>query len=100
MVNDVNRDREPIIKAVREQLDALLQERPGGSSWRRARRRLASRIETLQSDPNAHHAAMHPVDNRTDLSSCIVVPIAYTGRHDPGCSPPQLVLTRTLAQAS
>ncbi len=96
MVNDVNKDREPIIRAVREQLESLSQKRPGGSSWRQARRQLASRIETLESDLNAHHAAMHAVEDRTGLSYRLVVGELIQLADGGGTIPPVPTLRRLL----
>ena len=69
MVNDVNKDRNPVIKAVREQVDAL-HRRPTDPvvAVRRRREGTAARIEALEGDLNRHHAALHHVDERIGLS--------------------------------
>lgn len=73
MVNDVNKDREPVIRAVREQLEDLFQ-RPGGASgWRQQREQAAARIEALERDLDGQHRALHAVDERTGLSYRLVL---------------------------
>src|SRR5262249_5608693 len=69
MVTDVNRDREPIVRAVREQVEALLS-RPGGDAphWQRERAELAARIEALENELDRYHAALHQIDTQTGLS--------------------------------
>lgn len=69
MVNDVNKDRAPLIKAVREQLEAL--HRRGTDPLvpvRRKREHTAARIESLEGVLDRHHAALHRVDEVTGLS--------------------------------
>jgi primosomal replication protein N'' len=69
MVTDVNHDREPVVRAVREQVEALLSRPPGGApSWKRERDALAARIEALEGDLDRHHAALHHVDGQTGLT--------------------------------
>ena len=73
MVNDVNKDREPVIKAIREQLDELFR-RPGGASgWRQQRQQTAARIETLERDLDGQHRALHAVDEPTGLSYRLII---------------------------
>lgn len=69
MVNDVNRDRMPIIRAVREQLEEL-HRRNGdpANQVRRNREVTAARIESLEGALDQHHEALHQVDNRIGLS--------------------------------
>jgi hypothetical protein len=68
MVNDVNKDREPVIRAVREQLEELFQ-RPGGATgWKQQRDQTAARIEALERDLDGQHRALHAVDEQTGLS--------------------------------
>lgn len=68
MVNDVNKDREPVIRAVREQLEEIFQ-RPGGTTgWRQQREQTAARIEALERDLDGQHRALHAVDGQTGLS--------------------------------
>lgn len=69
MVSDVNRDRMPIVRGVREQVEAIHARPPAGSpAWRRERIRAAARIEALESDLNGHHEALHRVDEATGLT--------------------------------
>jgi hypothetical protein len=70
MINDVNRDRSPIIRAVREQLERLWE--PGAAAAaaavRRERQDLAARIESLEKTLDDHHAVLHRVDERIGTS--------------------------------
>ncbi|MBF3108293.1 DUF4011 domain-containing protein, partial [Pseudomonas aeruginosa] len=50
MLNDVNRDREPVIRNIREQLEALFADAGGAQGWERQRERLAARIEALEGE--------------------------------------------------
>lgn len=69
MVNDVNKDRTAIIKAVREQLEALHRRATDPLvAVRRKRENTAARIEALEGELDRHHAALHRVDERTGLS--------------------------------
>lgn len=69
LVNDVNKDRQPIIKAVREQLDAVVR-RTGDTAAqiRRKREAVAARIEANEATLDRHHAALHRVDETIGLS--------------------------------
>jgi primosomal replication protein N'' len=69
MVNDINRDRAPIVRAVREQLEELL--RRGGdpaSQVRRKREVTAARIESNEGALDRHHQALHQLHDRIGLS--------------------------------
>ncbi|PRZ52306.1 serine/threonine protein kinase [Paraburkholderia fungorum] len=68
MVNDVNKDREPTIRAVREQLDAIIRGSSFDNTWVRQRERMAARIETLEGELDRQHQALHRVDDSTGLS--------------------------------
>lgn len=68
MLNDVNKDREPTIRAVREQLDVILRGTAFDHSWIRQRERMAARIESLEGELDRQHAALHQVDAQTGLS--------------------------------
>lgn len=69
MVNDVNRDRMPIIKAVREQLEELHRRHADPvNQVRRNREITAARIESLEGALDTHHKALHEVDDRIGLS--------------------------------
>lgn len=69
MVNDVNRDRIPIIRSVREQLEELSR-RTGDpvAHVRRQREVAAARIESLEASLDRHHAALHEHDPKLGLS--------------------------------
>ncbi|HEY2437821.1 MAG TPA: AAA domain-containing protein, partial [Solirubrobacteraceae bacterium] len=73
MVNDVHKDRERIIRAIREQLGELFQRPAGASGWRQQREQTAARIEALERDLDAHHRALHAVDEQTGLSYRLVL---------------------------
>jgi primosomal replication protein N'' len=69
MVNDVNKDRQPIIRAVREQSEELVR-RPSDAAAqvRRKREAVAARIESNEATLDKHHAALHQVDEAVGLS--------------------------------
>jgi len=69
MITDAHRDREPIVGAIRSQVQALHNQSSGGSpAWKRERDRLAARIETLETELDRRQVALHFVDDRTGLS--------------------------------
>jgi hypothetical protein len=69
MVSDINRDRELIVRAVREQVQTLHARPAGGApAWQRERERLAARIEALEGELDRHHDALHRVDAPTGLT--------------------------------
>ncbi|SQC88795.1 histidine kinase [Pseudomonas aeruginosa] len=65
MLNDVNRDREPVIRNIREQLEALFADAGGAQGWERQRERLAARIEALEGELDRYHQSLHRVDEAT-----------------------------------
>ncbi|WP_219339573.1 AAA domain-containing protein [Luteimonas salinisoli] len=67
MLNDVNRDREPTIRAIREQVEALLREPPPTDVAGR-RERLAARIEALEGELDHHHRSQYRVDEDCGLA--------------------------------
>lgn len=73
MVNDVNRDREPVIRAIREQIEAIWRRPNGAMGWKQQRTQIASRIETLEHVLDELHAAHHAVDERTGLSYRLIL---------------------------
>ena len=58
MLNDVNRDREPVIRNIREQLEALFADAGGAQGWERQRERLAARIEALEGELDRYHQSI------------------------------------------
>lgn len=68
MVNDVNKDREPTIRAVREQLDSIFKGSLFDNGWARQRERVAAKIEALEGELDRLHRALHHVDPATGLS--------------------------------
>ncbi|WP_447753274.1 AAA domain-containing protein [Sphingopyxis fribergensis] len=68
MINDVNRDRENVIRMIREQIEDLY-DRPSWMSFSTNRRaQVAARIENIEGELDRHHRAMHRVDPATGLS--------------------------------
>lgn len=68
MVNDVNRDRQPIIRAVREQLEVVRHLTDAVGQIKRKREAVAARIESNEAALDKHHAALHEVDAAVGLS--------------------------------
>ena len=69
MLTDISRDREPVVRAIRDQVQALhLRPAGGAPAWRREREQLAARIEALEGELDRHQTAMHCVDHRTGLT--------------------------------
>lgn len=68
MLNDVNRDREPVIRSIREQLEALFLDGDSAQAWARQRERLAARIEALEGELDRFHQSLHRQDEATGLS--------------------------------
>jgi len=96
MVNDVNKDREPVIRAVREQLEELFQRPAGASGWRQQRQQAAARIEALERDLDGQHRALHAVDDQTGLSYRLILgDLIGLGRE--GSTPPLPSLRHLLA---
>lgn len=100
MVTDVNRDREPIIHAIRSQIEAHY-EGQGSLNWKRDRQNLALRIEAVEDDLNKHHEALHQVDERIDLSYRALLGelIGIEGSKAPLDVPPLRRLLGTLSPA-
>jgi len=73
MVNDVNRDRAPVIRAIREQIEAIWQRPSGAMGWKQQRAQTASRIEALERALDEQHAAHHAVDEQTGLSYRLIL---------------------------
>lgn len=72
MITDMNRDREPVLRAIRNQLEAN-RGGYGGQSWRRERQLAALRIESLEADLDRHHTSIHDEDEATGLSYRTIV---------------------------
>ena len=69
MINDVNKDRSPVIKAVREQVEDLVRRKTDSAvPLRRRRQELGARIESLEGALDNHHLALHRVDERIGVS--------------------------------
>ena len=69
MVVDVNKDRESIIKSLREQLDSLRNTPPEQfGPARRQREELAARIEAVSASIDSHHKAMYSIDEILGIS--------------------------------
>jgi hypothetical protein len=69
MITDTNRDREPTVKAVREQLEALWNTTHLRSqNWRQTRLQTAARIESLEWELDNYQAALHEADPKTGIA--------------------------------
>jgi hypothetical protein len=69
VVVDVNRDRESIVRALREQEEAVRKADPShAAALRQKRAGLAGRIEALEAEIDRHHEALHAADGVTGLS--------------------------------
>ena len=68
MVNDVNKDRQPIIRAVREQLDTVRRPTDAAAQIQRKREAVAARIESNEATLDKHHTSLHQVDEAVGLS--------------------------------
>lgn len=69
MINDVNKDRTSVIKAVREQVAALHRRTVDPcAAVRRNREDVAARIESLEGELDRHHAALHKIDPQLGVS--------------------------------
>ncbi|MBL8271094.1 DUF4011 domain-containing protein, partial [Steroidobacter sp.] len=68
MITDVNADRERVVRAVREQLESLRTTASTMEQAKRTRTQLAGRLQSLKSDLDKYHQALHAVDPQTDLT--------------------------------
>jgi DNA polymerase III delta prime subunit len=69
VVNDVNRDREGILRALQDQVTALGSgDQQGLAALRKQRDERAARIEWIEDDLNRGHVALHAADDLTGLS--------------------------------
>lgn len=73
MVNDVNKDRESVIRTVREQLEDLFRRPTGASALRQHRHQTAGRIEVLEYELDGQHRALHAEDSQTGLSYRLIL---------------------------
>jgi primosomal replication protein N'' len=67
-IDDVTSDRQPTIRAIREQVASVFARTSGAASWKNRRQELAARIESLEGDLDRHHRALHAEDSHTGLS--------------------------------
>jgi primosomal replication protein N'' len=69
LVNDVNKDRLPVIRAVREQLEGLMSQGVDAAALtKRKRQTVAARIESNEATLDRHHAALHADNDAVGLS--------------------------------
>ncbi|MBD0683018.1 histidine kinase [Pseudomonas sp. PSB18] len=68
MLNDVNRDREPVIRSIREQLESLFTDGSQAQGWQRQREQVAARIEALEGELDRFQQSLHRLDDNTGLS--------------------------------
>jgi primosomal replication protein N'' len=73
MIQDVNKDREPTIRAIREQLEELFRNHRDAVGWPQQRLQAAARIESLEQELNEHHRALHTTDQHIGLSYRTIV---------------------------
>jgi len=98
MVNDVNRDRIPIIRSVREQLEELSRRTADSVAHvRRQREVAAARIESLEASLDRHHAALHDHDPKLGLSYRELLASLISLEH--GEAPPDVPALRPVLEA-
>jgi len=69
LIVDTTKDREMVIRALRDQLTAVRSEpEERARSLRRQRDEKAARIEALERDIDQHHAALHATEDSTGMS--------------------------------
>ena len=69
MITDVNKERQAIVQALRQQLQHVFTEDNHAlPAIQRQRDDLAARIETIQQDIDEHHRALHQVDAESGVS--------------------------------
>ncbi len=68
MVTDVNADRGPVVRDIRDQLARLAGIPLGTDQAARRRTQVAARLESVKAELDAHHAALHMEDPTTTLS--------------------------------
>jgi hypothetical protein len=73
MVNDVNKDREAVIRTIRGQLEDLHGRSNAATAWRQQRAQTAARIEELERALDGHHQAIHAADKQTGLSYRLIL---------------------------
>lgn len=73
MITDVNRDREPIVRSVREQLESMSRQANNLSTWRQQREQYAARIEALEGDLDQHYLATYHSDDGTGMSYRVIL---------------------------
>ncbi len=62
MINDVNKDRQQVVRSVRAQLGAMFSRATGSSPWWHQRQQTAARMEALEGELDEHHRALHAED--------------------------------------
>lgn len=74
MIADINRDREPVVRAIREQVETILSTRSQATPlWKRERDQLAARIEALEDELDRRHDAIHHEDEQTGRSYRVIL---------------------------
>ena len=73
MINDVNKDRRPVIGAIRQQLEDVFGKRDAGLNWRQLRDQTATRIEALEGELDRHHRALHAPDESSGTSYRLIL---------------------------
>jgi primosomal replication protein N'' len=92
MVDDVNKDRKPVIAAIRQQLEEVLGKRDAGLNWRQLRDQTATRIEILEGELDRHHRALHAADEQSGSSFRLILSdlIGYSAGPRPPIDAPAL----------
>lgn len=91
-ITDVSKDRQSVIRALREQLD----ERAAGqgapvTQLRKDRASLMSRLQGLDAEINKHHSALHDINSRIGLSyRSILAELIQIEAANPGLKLPRL----------
>lgn len=92
MIDDVNKDRRPVIAAIRQQLDEVFSKRDAGLNWRQLRDQTATRIEALEGELDRHHRALHAADEVSGSSYRLILSdlIGYSAGARPPIDAPAL----------
>ena len=68
MITDENKDRKPVVKLVREQVEGLLRDGLNTIRTDRKRSEVAAQIEELESELDSQHLSMHKIQGKSGLS--------------------------------
>ena len=68
MITDENKDRKPVVKLVREQVEGLLRDGLNIARIRAKRSDVAAQVEEIERELDSQHKAMHEIDDSSGLS--------------------------------